>query len=228
MVQRYAVMSTLAALWDIDDELDLEFVVANPSSYTYLDNRRYEYNCGHCKCDNNNCTCDSACSPPPYDTLGVPRSSDAGSSFPCYQWNYDRWPYGIGSFHDKRGRLIPYALRQGFLGTERALRVYPKLHVVYLVGQNDTCNDGLPVCDQSCWKREVYEEGEWPCFRNSMDTRCPAMLQGPNRRTRGFQYMRYLKTLYGRPVHRLFEIPGVGHNAAAMFGSEVGLRELFD
>ena len=229
MVQRYAVMSTLAALWDIDDDMDLEFIIANPSSYTYLDPRRFQYNCGECKCTTKNCTCNEPCSPLPYTRLGTPKYHGAGTQFPCMVWNYDRWPYGIGSFEDKRGRRIPYALRQGYLGTERALRVYPKLHVVYLVGQNDTCNDGLPVCDSSCWKREDYDpEDEWPCFRNSMDTRCPAMLQGPFRNARAHQYMRYLEDIYGRPVHKLHEIPGVGHNASAMFGSEIGLRELFN
>lgn len=97
----------------------------------------------------------------------------------CYQWNYDRWPYGIGSFSDKRGRYIPYALRDGPLGVERARRLYPKLHVVYMVGQNDTCNDGLPTCDSSCWKRNEWDKsaGEAKCWRNHMDIRCPAMLQ---------------------------------------------------
>jgi hypothetical protein len=227
MVQRYAVMSVFAALWDYDEDVDLEFVIANPSSYTYLDNHRFEYSCGDCKCTTNNCTCNKACTPPPYTKLSQPRSWGAGWKWPCYIWDYNRWPYGIGSFEDKRGRHIPYALRDGFLGVERALRVYRKLHVVYLVGQNDTCNDGLPVCDASCWKRENFLENEWPCFRNEMDTRCPAMLQGPCRRTRGYQYMRYLETLYGEPTHKLLEIPGTGHNASAMFGSDLALRELF-
>lgn len=199
MVQRYAVMSTLAALWDIDDDMDVAFIIANPSSYTYLDSRRWHYNCGDCKCSTRNCTCDSACTPTPFTSLGHPFASGAGKYYPCYVWNYDRWPYGIGSFSDKRGRRIPYALRQGYLGAERAVRVYPKLHVVYLVGQNDTCNDGLPVCDASCWKRENYSDDEWPCFRSQMDTRCQAMLQGPFRRARGHQYMRYLEELYGKP-----------------------------
>ena len=228
MVQRYAVMSVLAALYDIDDDIDVEFVVANPSSYTYLDNRRFKYSCGDCECSIQNCTCSQECSKPPFNMLGVPKSSLAGSSFPCYLWNYDRWPYGLGSFTDKSGNYIPYALRDGVLGVERAVRLYRKLHVVYLVGQNDTCNDGLPVCDASCWKRENYADNEWPCFRNEMDTRCPAMLQGPCRRTRGHQYMKYLEDLYGEPTHQLREVPGVGHNASAMFGSEIGLKELFD
>ena len=229
MVQRYAIMSPLAALWDLDPEVDLEFIIANPSSYTYLTPERYRYNCGDCTCSSQNCTCDQNCKPPPYSTLGRPTSTYAGKLYPCYQWNYDRWPYGIGSFSDKNGRYIPYALRDGLLGVERARRIYPKLHVVYMVGQNDTCNDGLPTCDSSCWKRNHWDvdAGEAKCWRNQMDIRCPAMLQGPYRKARGHQYMKYLESLYGHPVHKLHTIPGVGHNATAMFGSKIGLEELF-
>lgn len=228
MVQRYAVISDMAALFDIDTDIDVAFVIANPSSYTYLDNRRFKYTCGHCKCTTRNCTCDQECTKPPYQELAKPRRASAGKDFPCYVWHYNRWPYGIGMFSNGKGQEVPYVLRDGPLGVERAVRLYRKLHVVYLVGQNDTCNDGLPVCDASCWKREDYLEDEWPCFRNQMDTRCPAMLQGPCRRTRGHQYMKYLENLYGEPTHTLHEVPGVGHNASAIFGSEIGLKELFD
>ena len=228
MVQRYAVISTLAALWDLQSDIDIKFIIANPSSYAYLTPQRYRYNCGNCTCTPSRCICDKECTLPPYQKLATPPRDSAGTQFPCHVWNYNRWPYGIGSFADESGHYIPYALRDGTLGVERALRFYNKLHIVYLVGQNDTCNDGLPVCDASCWKREQYAENEWACWRNDMDTRCPAMLQGPCRRTRGYQYMKYLETLYGEPTHHLFTVPGVGHNASGMFSSETGMRELFD
>jgi hypothetical protein len=228
MVQRYAMTSKLAALWALDDEIGIKFIVANPSSYTYLTPHRYSYSCGECLCNSGNCTCDQECTPPPYSHLGHPTRAGAGTKWPCYQWNYDRWPYGIGSFSDKKGRDIPYALRDGMLGVERAIRLYPKLHVVYMVGQNDTCNDGLPTCDSSCWKRNEWDNAtEWQCYRNHMDSRCPAMLQGPYRRARGLQYMRYLENLYGKSTHTLRTVPGAGHNATAMFGSEIGMNELF-
>jgi hypothetical protein len=60
-----------------------------------------------------------------------------------------------------------------------------------------------------------------------MDARCPAMLQGPCRRTRARQYMRYLHNMYGRKIHELHEIPNVGHDASGMYSSEIGLRTLF-
>jgi hypothetical protein len=56
---------------------------------------------------------------------------------------------------------------------------YAKRRVVYLVGEKDMCNDLLPTCNVECWQKENG------CDRNSMDTRCPAMLQGPFRKLRG-------------------------------------------
>jgi hypothetical protein len=85
------------------------------------------------------------------------------------------------------------------------------------------------VCDASCWKRTNYDpDSEWPCFRNEMDTRCPAMLEGPFRRARGEQYMKYLEFFYGKPTHKLYVIPEIGHNATGMFGSATGLRLIFE
>jgi hypothetical protein len=56
---------------------------------------------------------------------------------------------------------------------------YAKRRVVYLVGENDMCNDLLPTCNAECSQKDNG------CERNSMDTRCPAMLQGPFRKLRG-------------------------------------------
>eukprot|EP00934_Nitzschia_sp_Nitz4_P007128 Nitzschia sp. Nitz4//scaffold62_size106224//70401//72257//NITZ4_004362-RA/size106224-processed-gene-0.34-mRNA-1//1//CDS//3329555874//7118//frame0 len=226
MVQRYAVISTLAALWDLGLDIKMRFVIANPSSYTYLDNRRFEYNCGECSCNRRECICDKDCTPQSIE-LAVPTHHGAGSKHPCYQWNYDRWPYGLGNFISRYGLHIPYALREGLAGPERAVRTYGKLDVVYMVGHNDTCNDGLPHCDASCWKRDHWLPGENRCFRNQMDTRCPAMLQGPNRRLRAHNYMNYLQQFYKKPTHTLYEVPEVGHNVTAMFESDIGLEVLF-
>jgi hypothetical protein len=92
---------------------------------------------------------------------------------------------------------------------------------------NVNSNDGLPVCDSSCWKRTDYLEEEGLCFRNHMDARCPAMLEGPYRRIRGINYMKYLESFYGKPTHKLLIVPGIGHNATGMFGSDMGLKVIF-
>ena len=244
MIQRYAVLSILAALWDYEKSVQVRFIVANPSSYTYLTPHRFSYNCGNCNCTENECQCDSACTPMS-DTLSIPptskgsgisssssNSKSANHDWPCTIWNYDRWPYGIGTIRDtKNGHSIPYVERNGIIGTARSVRMYQNLHMIYLVGQNDTCNDNLPVCDAECWKRDDQYDanaGEETCFRNDMDTRCPAMLQGPNRKMRAQHYMQYLQWLYGGPTHILHTIPGVGHNASGIFSSETGMRVLFE
>jgi hypothetical protein len=234
MVQRYSVLSILAALWDSsDDTVEMKFVVANPSSYTYLGPHRFPYQCGHCDCTTNECKCDANCTLPrgrgmDNQKLAIPHHDQVGKHWPCYSIHYDRWPYGVGALKDdKTGHSVPYSMRDGMIGTARAVRLYRRLNVVYMVGQNDTCNDNLPSCDDSCWKRSNFEPTENVCFRNHMDTRCPAMLQGPNRRTRGHEYMKYLEWFYGEPTHMLHTVPGVGHNATAMFASDIGMRELF-
>jgi hypothetical protein len=227
MVQRYAIMSELAAKYDLEGgkgRVDMEFIVANPSSYTYLDERRWSYSCGDCECNDMNCTCNGVCRNPADGKLGVPNQHGVGTEWACYDDAYNHWPYGITSFSDRK-HSVPYALTSG---PKRAARMYRKRHVVYFVGQNDTCNDALPTCSFDCWKREEFLPGEWPCFRNHMDTRCPAMLEGPNRRTRGLQYMKYLEDVYGEKTHKLHVVFGVGHNATGIFGSPIGLQELFD
>jgi hypothetical protein len=223
MVQRYAILSELAASFDFpSSRIDMEFVIANPSSYTYLDERRFPYTCGHCNCTLLNCTCDQDCTELSMK-LSVPGLS---SNSVCHDRQYNHWPYGVEFVISHNGvNSIPYAVQAGL---ERCLHDYKSRDVVYMVGQNDTCNDGLPTCDASCWKKQDFLPEEWPCFRNHMDSRCPAMLEGPNRRTRGLRFKKYLELYYGRPTHVLHVIPGVGHNATAMFGSPVGLQELFD
>jgi hypothetical protein len=213
-------MSLLAAAYDQDDVdwVDLEFIVANPSSYTYLDERRFTYECGECSCTRNNCTCDQECSIPTNDLM-IPTHHGVGKNFPCYSPHYNDWPYGIKNVEDERHE-IPYVIKSG---PKRAAMMYKHRHMVYLVGQNDTCNDALPTCDASFWKRDVYEEDEWPCFRNSMDTRCPAMLEGP------FRLLTVVcSTYYGELTHELHVVEGVGYDAKGMFGSPIAIKKIFE
>ena len=156
-----------------------------------------------------------------------PKQSHGKDNFVCHDRHYNRWPYGLGSFSDKK-HSIPYVMNA--MKDRDVVKEYQKRDVVYMLGQNDTCNDALPTCQPDCWKRETYDQAlEWPCFRNHMDTRCPAMLQGPFRRTRGQHYQEYLKHIYGgKPIHVFHVVEGVGHDATGIFGSEIGLQELFD
>ena len=218
MVHRYAMLSQLAAKYDAGKgTADLEFIVANPSSYVYLTDYRYKYNCGNCECSSEKCVCDQNCTQPA--GLTVPDESGV-----CMDNKYNDWPYGLGMFSDGSQYSIPYAIRAPC----NTARIYRERSVTYLVGQNDTCNTDLPTCSPDCWKREEYLPDERPCYSHQIDTRCPAMLEGPNRRDRGILYMQHLEFVYGEKTHVFHVIPDAGHNATAMFGSSIGLQELFD
>jgi pimeloyl-ACP methyl ester carboxylesterase len=78
--------------------------------------------------------------------------------------------------------------------------------VVYLLGELDT-NRAHPFLDRSC----------------------AAEAQGETRFARGMLNLLFLEQRHPNLVrHRIFAVPGVGHNAARMFGSACGLAALFD
>lgn len=221
-VQRYALVTEMASV--VRGGLDIRYVVANPSSYVYLDNKRWAYSCqaGPCNCTAASCRCDATmgCSSP--HQLGVPSQEQAGKEFVCWggyrdNYNFNNWPYGLGD------GLLPYAPPYVKVrDLSDAIQKFPSRHIDYLVGQNDTCNDQMVGhCDTECWQKDNG------CFRNQMDTRCPAMLQGRFRKERGHKYMEYLKQYFGKPVHSLMDVPGCGHNATCMFYSGVGVSTIF-
>jgi pimeloyl-ACP methyl ester carboxylesterase len=64
----------------------------------------------------------------------------------------------------------------------------------------------------------------------SLDDGCEARLQGPHRLARGERFVASLGVLFGQGVyarHREVIVPGVGHNAEAMFNSLPGRDALF-
>jgi hypothetical protein len=136
MVQRYAIMSLLAAAYDIHDVdyIKMQFVVANPSSYTYLDERRYSYNCGHCSCGSQNCTCPDSCTELSAE-LSVPSRLGVDKGlWPCFDSSFNNWPYGLSKIVDPT-HMVPYVVKSNPF---RASKSYYKRHLVYMVGQNDT------------------------------------------------------------------------------------------
>ena len=210
-------------------DLDIRFIVANPSSYAYLDARRPQYTCGTCDCNDHECDCSGDAHPPrgtpcaaaldasswPFRVPAPPNESEFNSlrpsGFVCGKRDYDDWPYGLE-------RRLSYPSARPI---NHSLALYPQRDVIYIVGENDTCNDGFKQCDASCWQRHNG------CFRSLMDTRCPAMLEGPWRKLRGELYRRFLEHFYGRKVHQLAVVPNAGHNATAVFQSPMVLRFIF-
>ena len=60
-VQRYALSTKLPPTPEGDaanDSPEVRYIIANPSSYAYLNKSRVEYSCGKCECNRNECTCD--------------------------------------------------------------------------------------------------------------------------------------------------------------------------
>ena len=63
-----------------------------------------------------------------------------------------------------------------------------------------------------------------------IDKSCPAQAQGATRLARGRAYVRYERLLAGKAArihHLAYEVNGVGHDQAGMFGSTCGLMALF-
>ncbi len=62
----------------------------------------------------------------------------------------------------------------------------------------------------------------------ALDRSCAALAQGAFRLERGQAFVGALRARNGAATHRLAVIPGVGHEAGRMFGSDCGLAALFD
>jgi pimeloyl-ACP methyl ester carboxylesterase len=79
---------------------------------------------------------------------------------------------------------------------------YPRRAVTYLLGELDTTPE------------------------HSMDTTCPAMAQGPNRRQRGMTYFERLNQTF-HSSHKILSVPGCGHSGGCMYRSANGRLAVF-
>jgi hypothetical protein len=98
--------------------------------------------------------------------------------------------------------LNPY---MAAVGAETIRSLYPKKDVVYLLGGEDI--------------EEAY-----------LEQSANAMLQGRHRLERGQVYYHYLQHYFGEEItqtQKIAIIPCVGHDHAAIFKSEAGLKHLF-
>jgi len=221
LVQRYALMTHLLSRSEPVMVAKLDFIVANPSSYAYMDSRRWKYTCGNCTCGDDDCTCDGACT---WDesTLELATYDPADAGFVCSQAVATNWGYGVSNFE-----AFQYVEDRN---VTEAIEDFPQRSVSYLAGQNDTCNNNLATCEASCWQNPATSTHNQLCYRNSMDTRCGAMLQGPYRRGRARKYHDYLMSYYGNTAdlnsHAYTEIDGCGHDASCMFSSDTAQAKL--
>jgi hypothetical protein len=94
------------------------------------------------------------------------------------------------------------------VGEEQIMAQYDPREVIYLLGEED-------------------DDPNHP----GLDTGCSAMLQGDHRLERGIIYFNHLYEVFGYSIfwhHEQAIIPGVAHDANAMFTSDCGLYYLFD
>lgn len=134
----------------------LRIFPSNPSSFPYLDSRRYNYTFVSptaAAADNATGAADGEC------VLGELRALDPHQLAACP--DYDQWRYGIA------GLLPPY-VAAGLAREDGGVRRFPTMPVTYLQGDRDVCNE-----DGSC--------GTEPCASGGLDRGCEAMLQGPMR-----------------------------------------------
>ena len=164
IVQRHALFTRVAEASSASAPAPrVRHVVANPSSFAYLDDRRW--------------------------TNGTLQHITDAQRQACPL--FDDWQFGF------EAGLPPYCANgNATAAAAAAVAAYAARDVVYLQGHNDTCN-------------EAYIPG---CVSHGLETTCMDMLEGRFRLERGQKYAQYLEAFYGRPTHRLFVVPNVGHD----------------
>ncbi len=143
--------------------IEVRYVVMNPSSYLYVDNRRRPASTADFRPFNSGCR------------------------------NYDDYKYGLVNLNSYMKRV----------GVETIRRRLFKRRTYYLAGQEDTTTGG------------------------SLDGRCEANLQGPNRLARFVNYRDYVQLFPKWTDAEFILVPGVGHDGGRMLGSDAARRIMF-
>jgi len=268
-VQRYALATHLQPAnyakegeAHLRADIDVRYVVMNPSSWAYMSPERWSYTC-----DKETQTCTSGELKIPsaaqaryatndakgkfYTALsdgqgvtgddGVPMTPEhvvnENADFWCYDEGYNKWHYGIGN--DGQGAGLDDGAHAYVLATDfkRNVETYALRNMNYIVGQRDQCSPAMPWYNETGLPgADAAKQFSSACDFHHLDTRCPAMLQGPWREYRAVHYMLYLLKFYGKSVHTLLELevsqdinlaPGMGHNGLGMITSHEASSAIF-
>jgi pimeloyl-ACP methyl ester carboxylesterase len=228
-LQRWALLSTVCSKFNYippssgsgtNTTLSLRVIVSNPSSYCYLDPRRWTDD----------------------DAYIIP--IDQGR---CP--NYNRWPFGLDeSDNNSTIKSIRYkeeAIRRAG-GVRQLIQRYANVErdIIYLSGGQDRCNISSSATNIK-WntidnltdpqRRNQRNRQQYYCNSHGLETTCSDMLQGNYRLQRTVRFYRSLQLLYPtkqkqenqRMIHRLVIVKGVGHDHSLMFQSEEGIRSIF-
>lgn len=203
IIQRYALFSTIGTggvqSSSLRSDLSISYYVANPSSTTYLDDRRpvttsvSDRDCQFCV----NTTIDSQ-----VWNFEVPDGNSAAAA--CLD-SYNQYGYGLdGLLPDYPASTTVAAAR-----TQYALR-----DVVYMSGESDVCD--VPYMTENSCTECIVDDG-------GLDTSCGAYAQGWCRMARLHAFSQYVNGVYyeGKDVHGFLSVPHVGHSGCGMFQSAV-------
>lgn len=159
---RYSA-STPIVEWLSNRGIRIRFIVNNPSSYVYMDNRRRVSGT--------------------LNEFEVPTTD-------CI--TYNKYKYGLDDLPAYLNAIGATTIRERLSERE----------VVYLLGEMDNNANN-----------------------STLDITCDAQFQGQHRLERGAIYHNYLKEYYGTDItaiQTIDTVPGVGHDHAGMFQSELG------
>jgi hypothetical protein len=186
-----------------DPPVDIQFVVSNPSSFLYMNNKR----------PFTNGTAGFGVPDPSY--LPASWLHDGQGNNWTLSWSghceqYNQWRFGF----DKLAGYYEHLLGANPALKDKTIDDFQTRPVTYLLGTADTLN-----CKLSSFQG---------CDDNELATYCQAMLQGGNRVDRTLKYMQYLQHFYGKPTHTLVKVENVGHDPISMLMSPQARCLVFD
>eukprot|EP00658_Telonema_sp_P-2_P033908 TRINITY_DN247_c0_g1_i3.p2 TRINITY_DN247_c0_g1~~TRINITY_DN247_c0_g1_i3.p2 ORF type:complete len:181 (-),score=47.24 TRINITY_DN247_c0_g1_i3:182-724(-) len=158
----------------------------------------------------------------------------------CIRDRYNTWGYGIDgvglSAADQQSSVYGYF--DGVNMTDQAL-LYAYRNVWYLAGALDQCSPAMAWYNETGATNTNNNNGiayDDACDFHHLDTRCPAMLQGPWRNYRTEHYVAYLYKYYGHKVHTLVTlaitqdaniVSNAGHDGSQIYTSLEGQGAIF-
>lgn len=164
---------------------------------------------------------------------------NASADFFCWDPDYNKWAYGMDGITDDGNH--------GYFETDWdkdfQVQQYAFRDVWYLSGVDDQCSPAMKWYNTSNPKAVSKADDldnlgpyDTDCNYHSIDTRCPAMLEGPWREYRATHYVAYLTKYFGQKTHTLVSwisnsnfnlVPGVGHDGGGMLTSTEGTAAIY-
>lgn len=184
-IARYAAINTFEDRYAKDRGVHIRYIPMNAGTYLYLTDRRWEF------------TSNSYETTAAIDTSWTRDVTEINNpSSGCD--SYNQWPWGLEGLSGSR--------RDG-QDDDEIIRQFARRDVVYMVGEDDTSEDG-------------YSE----------ESDCYARRQGENHLAVALLNYYGLQQVYGSDIvemHKLVVVPGEGHNGHAMMTSAEGIEEIF-